>query len=323
MTFDPGRQIEPIGKDAAKARHHVGKVATALHALLTPVRRSRREPGSCRGWFPLTMAVAVFAATFAHAVEHPRVASINMCTDQLLLALADPGQILGLSPYARDSVRSWAADAARPYPLLSGGAEDVLMLRPDLVVTGRYTKRETRELLKDQGVRVVEFDTATTLEDAKRQIMHMGELLGQTGRAAAAIARLDAALSRARAAAVRTRLRVLPLSRRGWVAGGNSLISALLGATGLANAATELGFRVGGFVRLEQIVVTRPDLLLVERDYDVAEDQGVAFLLHPAIEALYPPDRRLVLPEKLTVCGGPMLADALDRLTTEVERVAH
>jgi iron complex transport system substrate-binding protein len=203
---------------------------------------------------------------------------------------------------------------------LSGGAEDVLVLGPDIVVTGRYTKRATRELLKDQGVRVTEFDTATTLEEARRQIMRMGELLGQTERATATVARIDAALARARAAAVRSRLRVLPLSRRGWVAGGDSLMSALLGASGLANAATELGFRVGGFVRLEQIVMMRPDLLLVERDYDIAEDQGVAFLLHPAIEALYPPDRRLVLPEKLTVCGGPMLADALDRLTAEIER---
>jgi iron complex transport system substrate-binding protein len=28
-----------------------------------------------------------------------------------------------------------------------------------------------------------------------------------------------------------------------------------------------------------------------------------------------------VIPERLTVCGGPMLADALDRLASELERV--
>jgi hypothetical protein len=30
-----------------------------------------------------------------------------------------------------------------------------------------------------------------------------------------------------------------------------------------------------------------------------------------------------VIPEKLTVCGGAMLSEALDRLTSELERVAH
>ena len=34
-----------------------------------------------------------------------RIISINMCTDQLLLDLATPAQIAGLSPFARDAAR--------------------------------------------------------------------------------------------------------------------------------------------------------------------------------------------------------------------------
>jgi len=30
-----------------------------------------------------------------------------------------------------------------------------------------------------------------------------------------------------------------------------------------------------------------------------------------------------VIPEKLTVCGGPRLSEALDRLASELERVAQ
>jgi iron complex transport system substrate-binding protein len=33
------------------------------------------------------------------------------------------------------------------------------------------------------------------------------------------------------------------------------------------------------------------------------------------------PDRRIVIPDRLTVCGGVMLADALDVLVTELRRV--
>lgn len=250
----------------------------------------------------------------------PRVASLNVCTDQLLLALADPDQIVGLSPYARDAGRAWVAQAGR-YRILSGHAEDVLVLRPDLVVAGRFTKRATRELLRDKGLALAEFDAARTLDEARRQIRRMGDLVGRPERAAAEIARLDGALARARAAVARAPLTVLPVQRRGWVSGSDSLMSALLDAVGLANAAGRLGFRAGGFASLEAIVAVRPDLLLVSSLDEAAEDQGRAFLLHPALERLYPAGRRLVVPERLTVCGGPMLAEALDRLAAEVGRV--
>ncbi|MGX7741629.1 ABC transporter substrate-binding protein [Rhodopseudomonas parapalustris] len=257
----------------------------------------------------------------ASAAAAPTVVSINTCTDQLLLTLADPDQILGLSPYARDAARSFLAAEAARYPRLSGGAEDVLMLKPDLVVGGKFTKRATRELLKQMGQRVVEFDSVKTIDDAKAQIRQMADLLGHPERAAAANARIDAAVARARQAASRTRLTVLPLARRGWVSGRDSLISSLLDIVGLRNAAGGLGFRNGGFTSLEAVVALRPDFLLMTDDSDFAEDEGRAFVLHPALEHFYPPSKRITVPERLTVCGGPMLADALDRLTEELTRV--
>jgi iron complex transport system substrate-binding protein len=36
---------------------------------------------------------------------------------------------------------------------------------------------------------------------------------------------------------------------------------------------------------------------------------------------LFPPQKRIVLPEKLTVCGGPSLPAALDWLADEAKRV--
>lgn len=256
-----------------------------------------------------------------HAVEQPRIASINVCTDQLLLTLADPEQIAGLSPYSRDPARSWDAAEASRYPKLSGEAEDVLVLKPDLVVAGRFTKRATRELLKAEGFRVEEFDAVRSLDDTRRQIVRMGEITGHPDRAVAALARIDAAVARAREAVARKPLRVLSLSRRGWVSGGDSLTSSLLATVGLANAASQLGYKLGGFASLETIVSLKPDLLLLSDQGDFAEDQGTAFLLHPALEQLYPPDKRIVIPERLTVCGGPMLADALTKLISELERV--
>jgi iron complex transport system substrate-binding protein len=102
------------------------------------------------GIIPRSIAAASFAmlglSMPAQAAALPRIASMNVCTDQLLLTLADPEQILGLSRYSRDRWQSWAADDASRYKILSGGAEDILVLRPDIVVASLFDKRSTREL---------------------------------------------------------------------------------------------------------------------------------------------------------------------------------
>jgi iron complex transport system substrate-binding protein len=267
----------------------------------------------------LVLACAV--AGPARSTELPRIASMNVCTDQLLLTLADPDQILGLSRYARDRFQSWAADDARRYRILSGGAEDILVLKPDVVVASLFDKRATRELLKEKGMHLVEFDVPRSLDEVKDQIRRVGEIAQHPDRAAAETAKLDAAIARAREAVARKNVRALPLSRRGWVSGSESLLSSLLTAAGLANAAGELGVAFGGFAPLETIVNLKPDFLVVSDAGDRAEDDGSAFLLHPALQRFYPPSKRIVIPDRLTVCGGVMLADALDVLVKELQRV--
>jgi iron complex transport system substrate-binding protein len=257
----------------------------------------------------------------ATAALLPRIASMNVCTDQLLISLADPQQILGLSRYARERFESFSADETGRFRVLSGGAEDILELKPDIVVASLFDKRATRELLKANGLRLVEFAVPRNLDEVKAQIKEMGDLVGHPDRAGTQITRLDEAIQRARLAVSGRHYRVLPVSRRGWVTGSDSLLSSLLAETGLFNAARELGMGLGGFASLEAIVNLRPDLIVVAQSGDRAEDEGSAFLLHPALERFYPPSRRIVLPERLTVCGGVMLADALDRLVNELKRV--
>ena len=213
-----------------------------LHARFLPSSASKRE-GPRNAFLAVAILTCIGLQSAAHAAELPRIASINLCTDQLLVTLADPAQILGLSPYSRDRARSWDAVKAAQFPKLSGEAEDVLVLEPDVVVAGRFTKRATRELLKEKGLRVVEFDAARSLEDVKKQIRQMGDLVQHPDRAAAEIKRLDTAIAHAREVVSRKPYRVLALSRRGWVSGGDSLTSSLLATTGLSNAAADLGLQ--------------------------------------------------------------------------------
>ncbi len=81
----------------------------------------RRRPA-----FLVAMLALASSVSAASAANLPRLVSMNVCTDQLVLTLADPEQILGLSRFSRDGWQSKAGDLSR-YPVLSGGAEDVLL----------------------------------------------------------------------------------------------------------------------------------------------------------------------------------------------------
>lgn len=316
VRVDAGGQIEPTGPITAKNRHRSGQIAAVQHHPCLPLLHSLRQS--------ITVCAALLlmgGAAFAQALPPARVISLNMCTDQLLLDLAAPEQIAGLSPFAADAARSFMAARAGSLPILSGSAEEVMILKPDLVVAGTFTKRATREFIRARGVNLEEFAPVRTLAETRRQITRFGEITGARRKAAARNAELDAALVELRAAASAQKLRVLPLARRAWVSGSNSLMSELLSQAGLVNAAGELGIRTGARATLEQIVLLKPDAILISRDDGEAEDQGRALLLHPAIQSLFPPERRIVIPERLTVCGGPMLAEAMRVLAGQISRL--
>ncbi|MGA2995501.1 ABC transporter substrate-binding protein [Bradyrhizobium sp.] len=280
---------------------------------------SPRAGAALAAWCVILWCIVLPAP--ASAADLPRIASMNLCTDQLLISLADPKQILGLSRYAHERFESFAADDATQFRILSGGAEDILLLHPDVVVASLYDKRSTRELLKENGLHLAEFAVPRNLDEVKAQIREMGDLVGHPDRASAEVSRLDDAIAQARETVLQHRYKVLPLSRRGWVTGSDSLLSSLLAETGLFNAAGDLGIGFGGYASLEAIVNLQPDFIVVADASERAEDDGHAFLLHPALERLYPPSRRIVIPDRLTVCGGVMIADALDQLVSELKRV--
>jgi len=269
------------------------------------------------------MIAAVLALSSGAASAAPRIVSMNICTDQLLASIADPTQIMGLSRFSRDARQGWVGDKARKFPILAGGAEDILVLKPDVVAASDFDKRSTREILKAHGVNLIEFPIPRTLADVREQIRQMGDLAGHPERAAVELARLDAAIDGAKQAAAGRHLRMLPLSRRGWVAGQDSFMGAILAEAGLVNAAGELGIDFGGFVSMEDIIKLKPDLLVVSDASDRAEDDGRAFLLHPALERFYPRTKRIVIPERMTECGGVLLADALNALSAELKRVGR
>ena len=92
-----------------------------------------------RSLLRIASVLGLLAATLSAAAAEPRrIVSFNLCADQLVLALADPEQIAGLSPYAADPALSIVADKARQFRRLDWQSESTIALSPDLVLVGFF-----------------------------------------------------------------------------------------------------------------------------------------------------------------------------------------
>src|SRR5437763_12810291 len=149
----------------------------------------------------LVVFLTLLMLNAATAAEPPRrVVSFNQCGDQLVLALADPEQIAGLSPYAADPSLSAVAEKARAFPRLDWQAESTIALSPDLVLIGQNDRPVTKHILRAQGLRLYEIALISDLNAARRQIVEVAGLLGHPKRGEKLLAELDAARTRLHAA---------------------------------------------------------------------------------------------------------------------------
>jgi iron complex transport system substrate-binding protein len=300
------------------------RLAQSYIGSMTPASRNHPFPASlwrlCRTGIPL--ALALVAAKPVQAQPPPsRIVSINVCADELLLALADPGQIASLSIYATDGNLSYLADAAAGFRHDASTAESVIGLKPDLVLAGRFTKLATREMLRRLGFRTVELDLVRSVADGIAQIRSVAALVGHPGRGEALIAAIEKARADASGDRAGPHPTIAVYQRRGYVTGGATLTGDLLTMAGFDYVGGALAGRSGGFVPLEKLLISPPDLIIVSSPAPRAEDAGSALLAHPALAELFPPERRVVIPDRLTVCGGPSLPEAIRHVGAEADRV--
>ena len=259
------------------------------------------------------------AATSAWAEAPRRIVSFNLCADQLVVSLADSEQIAALSPYAQDAHLSVVAERARQFPVLNWSAEGTVAAAPDLVLVGPNDRRETRRMLAGLNIPIADVPLVTDIAAARSQILTVAARLGHADRGEAMVRALDAARARLAAVARPSPRTVLVVERGGYVEGPQSLVSTLLAEAGLRPApGGPSGY--GGYLSLEALIVARPDILVLKDPPLQAEDQGALFFTHPAVAAAYPPEKRIALPTRYTLCGGPALIEALDYLADVLSR---
>lgn len=266
--------------------------------------------------------LAVGAHARADEPQHAapaRIVSLNQCLDAILVELVPTQRIAALSHYSRDPLRSPIAALAARLPITYETAEEIVALRPDLVLASRHSAIPTRNALRRVGVRYELFDVALSVEDSIAQIRRIAALVGNAAEGEALVARIQHAIDVARLPAGAPRLTAAVYETGGLTAGSNTVTDDLMQIVGFDNLAARHGIKTHAPMPLELIVATPPDLLLVGDIPASAGTQAARIVHHRALRKL--PSARREFPARFMYCSGPTIVEEVAALAAARDAV--
>ena len=246
-------------------------------------------------------------ATLTYAAPQ-KIVSLNLCTDQLLMLLADPNQIASLSKIVDDTNVSFLAEKSAEFKKNRGDAEEIFIDNPDLVVAGVYTEKATVQILKSLGVRVEIFPIEQNFDDIIENIRKMGLLVGHSDRAERMIDDFNIRLEEL-SSGITERPRAAIYSANGYTTGKDTMSGQILKTAGFRNITEEVGMSFGGILPLETLVMLQPDLVITGKAYP-GYSRSEEILKHPALR----PFTAIPQTDAKWICGTPAVLDAVAEL---------
>jgi len=243
-----------------------------------------------------------------------RIVSLDYCADQYVLQLADRERILAVSPDATKPF-SYLREQAVGLPSVRPLSEDVLLLRPDLVVRSYGGGPGATAFFERAGIPVLQIGFAAHIdgESSETVVSVLRDVAAGLDEAARAEVMIDRLRARLAALPTPTTTRsALYMTPAGVTAGPGSLIHEMLRSAGLTNFQQAPGWRT---LPLERLAYEQPDLIGAAFFGSMANHPDAWSAARHPIARRQLHDRPVVaLPGAWTSCGGWFILDAIEAL---------
>ena len=259
------------------------------------------------GALAAALAISQPAAAVGAARPKPqRILSMHLCADMLLLQLVPKSRIAGVTYLAHDGAQALFPGADAGIAVNHGTAEDIIRLKPDLILADSFSTPLTRRLAKAIGAPILEVDYATSFDDIRRNLRQVGAAVGEPARAETLVAGMDADLVRIATPPVGGPVRVIAWSGGDSVPGRGTLSGRIIEAAGAVNIAARPG-QAYATLDVEQVLAARPAALLYgglgPRRPSLRGEESQ----HRALRQAYP-GRRIAFSDVAHTCGLPQSA---------------
>jgi iron complex transport system substrate-binding protein len=239
-----------------------------------------------------------------------RVVSLNLCTDELLLMLAEPAQIASVTHLAQQPAETPLWGIARKFPRNDGTMLSVAAMKPDLILTISGGVRDKVRIAEQLRMRTLDLPYPTSLADIEAQIAAVAAALGREEAGNRLLTRIARLKRSAPSSAIDTV----------WLGGGGRSVAADgLAADWMRLAGLKQRRLRGDRISLEQLLVSPPSILL-RSDYRQGQYSGEQrWLSHPLARKARN-SRTLPTDGRRWTCMGPLMITEIERLRREIGR---
>lgn len=254
----------------------------------------------------------------ANTAKPLKIVSLSLCIDQVLLMLVEKQRIAAITHLAPDPTYSYHWRAAESLTIHNGLAEEIVPLKPDLVIGISNADVMATQMMRRLGLNVHSLPSPTNLREAEVFTRALGKLVGENERAEQLIQTMHRDIARAKALADKLPAQVaISYGPNGYTAGQNTLKNEILTAAGYRNLAAELGIKYYGNVSLEQLVWAKPDIIILDQDGTNQNSKAQSFTNHPVLNSLLGQDNIHRMPTSYWLCPGPIASKAILRLVEQ------
>ena len=259
--------------------------------------------------FACVLAISLGLAAPAGAAPR-KVASLKLCTDELLLMLADTGQIASVTYLSQQPLESPLWRRARHYRANDGSLLSIAALAPDLVIDMGGGGRDSARIARRLGVRMLMLPYPQSLADVEEAVRRVGDALGRPEAGVRLAARIEGLRKEAPARA----------GDAAWLGGGGrSFAPDGLGAQWMALLGLKQRALPGDRLTIEQLLV-RPPHVLLRSDYRGGQySSEQSWLAHPLVRR-NKAWRTVAADGRRWTCMGPLMIGEIGRLRAELRR---
>ena len=238
-----------------------------------------------------------------------RILTFAMYTDQIVLGLVTSDHLAGINTLMDDPVLSNVVPIAKRITKKIGdpGAEEVLSMKPDVVIVSDWTQAEKIQSMRDLGLKVVSVKSPETIQDAKEAVSQVAAAIGEPEKGKQLIGMMDKKLAEIR----EKTSKIKPEQRKNIVL--LSLMTAYGGAgcayddacreANVVNGIAAAGLKTGQQLTKEMLIKINPDIMLMPVYNDRGNYDTQAFidsyLKDPSLQTVKAiKEKRLIYPRE-------------------------
>lgn len=198
-----------------------------------------------------------------------RVLTLSAGTDSIVLGLLPGRKLVAINSLADDPASSNIVDIAKriAHKLKMPTAEEILSLKPDVVIAYSWNKSDMIENLRDLGIKVVVIKGPASIDEIKDNITLVAAALGEKSKGQELISKMDNKMyeikSKLDKMNIAHKKRIVLISLMTSYGGTGCVFDDICKHAEVINGVSEAGLHNGQALTKEILVKINPDLLIM------------------------------------------------------------